>query len=142
MTPAITRWFTNAALTALALAACAGPACGDEGAKEGGPFSGTLEAPRVGAATFEQDPPLPETCDLPPKDGPFKALGRNPGPAAVAHHSGGRAIDSAALAGATVTALPLERTRYPGVYRRGQRVSSCRRAVVHEATSARGEMTA
>src|SRR3954451_9847907 len=64
----------------------------EEGEHEGGPFGAPLAVPNLAHAEFEQDPPLPETCDMPPKDATFKALGRSVGPDAVAHHSGGRVI--------------------------------------------------
>lgn len=92
------RWAALGAAWAVA-ALAAGPAMGEERSEEAGPFGGKLEAPRLAPERLEQDPPLPDTCDMPPRDGDaFKALGRNPGPPAVAHHSGGREIGSPALA--------------------------------------------
>jgi hypothetical protein len=84
-------------LLAAALAAAAGPAWAGAEAEERGAFSRTLAPAELGAAEIEQQAPV-NVCDLPPKDAAFKALGRNPGPVAIAHHADGRAIESAALA--------------------------------------------
>src|SRR5947209_6417392 len=71
--------------------ATATPALGEE--QDHGAFVPPLGLPAL-APAFEQDPPLPENCDLPSKDSAaFKALGRSPGPTAVAHHGGGRVLD-------------------------------------------------
>src|SRR5205807_10252546 len=83
------------ALVAIVVAALA-PAPAARAEQDGGtPFGAPLSIPNLGPAHVEQDPLLPSSCDLPPKDARFKALGTTPGPAAVAHHGGGRAIDGA-----------------------------------------------
>ena len=81
-------------LGAAAAALVAAPAW----AEDTGPFSRTLTGPDLGAKAFEQDPALPDTCDLPPKDDTFKALGTHAGPSAVAHHGSGRVIQTSAPA--------------------------------------------
>src|SRR3954451_11054685 len=86
------------ALIALVAAAtlAAAPARAEE--DEGGDvFSAGLRVPNLGPTILEQDPVLPDSCDLPAKDAaPWKALGRSPGPAAVAHDGGGSPIDTPA----------------------------------------------
>lgn len=85
------------AAVALAVAGLAGlaaaPARSDDERDRERPFAFAppFTVPAL-APSFEQEPPLPDTCGL-KKDDAFKALGRNPGPPAVAHRSGGRPIE-------------------------------------------------
>ena len=92
----MSRWVRAALVAALVFGASAATAWAEEeGEHEGGPFGAPLAVPALAAGlTFEQDPPLPENCDLPPHDANFKALGTHPGPPAVAHHAGGRVIET------------------------------------------------